>query len=58
MGLPPLGAEQAPKRLHSAGVCPLENQAPGSGLRTFASMGHNEVWNSHPKGYGKGSREW
>jgi hypothetical protein len=26
--------------------------------RTHATMGHNDIWASHPANYGKGSRRW
>lgn len=37
-------------------LCALLNSQVGQLLD--AKMGHNDVWNSHPKNYGQGSRHW
>ena len=34
--------------------CLLHNPS----ARQSANMGHDQLWNSHPKNYGKGSRQW
>lgn len=57
-GLNPAGQHNGEAASCSASLASVQALGARGNLRKAVTMGHNEVWNSHPKGYGKGSREW